>query len=156
MKNFVTILILLVAAGCSVPAHTKVETRKAIPHLIRGDIVGRYERENDGKTVKIVFLDDERRAEVYEDGEKVDEGIWNAFPLLPLRLANEVHFHGDDVVVFIIETKDKFPAPESDSLKASSGEGIEGEAFLIEIAQIKDRKRTGIPKEDQDAIKKIK
>ena len=142
MKNLITILILLVAAGCSKTENatvTEPETQTGKTELKplspEEKLVGSYEAKVDEGTFKAVFFENGKvkvvvQSSVYRDDEKEGEGTWTIS-------GKEVHVSGDEkpTTVFKIE-------PNGD---------------LTFIATInKTGKREGVLKRDQSTYKKLK
>ena len=71
MKKLITIIIMLVAAGCGT---TEVENIHQIEIKVftKEDVVGSYEKTYEGDTTKLVLLEN-GKVENYFNGEKIDE-----------------------------------------------------------------------------------
>ena len=74
MKNFVTILIMLVAADCGT---TEVENIHQIEIKVftKEDVAGSYEKTYTGDTTKLVLLEN-GKSEHLVNGEKKGEATW--------------------------------------------------------------------------------
>ena len=129
MKNLITILILLVAAGCGkTEIETKTETGKTEKKPLSPEekLVGTYEAKDEVVTLKVV-LHDNGKFEAYLKGEKDGEGTWKL-------VGKEVHAVIPNVTLVVWK--------------------IEPNGDLTLIARIADNKREEAP--SQITLKKVK
>ena len=132
--KYITLIIGLLVMGCgefteSTPTTT---TKKPVKELTLAEkVVGEYEMKKDGLTYKLVFLDN-GILEWYMNGKKAGTEWIRKWSIVDGKI--HVKFDVGDIEVWRINS----------------------DRSITQIAYIVDGKREGIPKEDQDAIKKIK
>ena len=115
MKSLIVLVVGLLAVGCGNSAEKKV--------------IGEYEAETDGDTIKWVFLKN-GNFESYTNGKKKDEAKWSIIK------EGEIHAVREDGRTVVIR--------------------INKDGSLAPIAVMKDKLRMEAPKELQLPLKKIK
>ena len=145
MKALIVLVVGLLSVGCATvkdigvhlgigtPSSTKVEPVKELTpeqkqKALRDSVIGEYEGDIDGGTVKFVVLGN-GVLEMYFNGKMIAERKWSI-------VAGEVHDIDEDGTIGVGRiNKDK---------------------SVTNIAMIEDGKRTDIPKEFQNTWKKLK
>ena len=127
-KTLIVLVVGLLAVGCLTPEQKRPGVFRIPPEALRDSVVGEYEFEDEGDTLRVVFLEN-GMVELYENGEKEDELEWTI-------VNREIHCDDEDGSIYVLRiNKDK---------------------NITYIADIEDGKRTDLTKEEQETYKKIK
>ena len=137
MKSLIVLVVGLLSAGCEKGGEITIgEPPKEEPAMnpeqkaLRDSVVGEYEHKVDnGVTLKLVFLDNGVHW-LYANGKKHEEFKWS--------ISNgEIHINDSGKFTINIWRKNT-------------------DKSITSIARIRDGKRTDLPKEEQNTLKKIK